>query len=304
MKIQKVCLNCGLVFEAWPYNAQTRKYCSPRCRHEYLSVTLMCAICGSAFTVPRCREKKAKYCSKDCANVGQALVRGDPWSKGKTKGTDPRLAHTSELMEERWQDEEYRQSHSGENHHMYGKHHTEEAIGKMRDARAQQGTSDAMLTALAEHRGWGRGLTKADHPAIARRAKTLSKLYKGKKNPAHSRRMKDYYRQHPEKHLNRILAQRGHETSIERAMRKALERHKLSFEAQYPIGSRFADFAFPEAKFVVEVDGEYWHTPGRDAIRDAELKDAGWQVLHFSETDVNSHLDICVATILEKIIGR
>jgi len=208
----------------------------------------------------------------------------------------------SRLTTERWADEAYHEQHSGEKHHMYGQYHTKEARQKMREARAEQEVTPAMLAALENGRIWCKGLTKSDHPAIARRAKTLSRLYKGKKNLAHSKRMKRYYRKHPDKHPNRIMAKKGYETSIERLLRLAMEKCDLSFEIQHPVGSRIVDFAFPDLHLAIEADGEHWHTAEQDKNRDEELATEGWAVIHFSESEIREDPHQCASTVLDKLL--
>lgn len=50
---------------------------------------------------------------------------------------------------------------------------------------------------------------------------------------------------------------------------------------QYPVLRYFADFANPDEKVVVEVDGKEWHDPEADAVRDKEMQKAGWHVYRF-----------------------
>jgi very-short-patch-repair endonuclease len=60
---------------------------------------------------------------------------------------------------------------------------------------------------------------------------------------------------------------------------------------QHVIGPFVADFAFPDAKLVVECDGVYWHNrpqqKAKDRKRNYYLRSNGWTVLRFSEIDIN-----------------
>ncbi len=47
---------------------------------------------------------------------------------------------------------------------------------------------------------------------------------------------------------------------------------------QYPIGRFFADFANPRKKIVIECDGKAFHSPEKDAPRDAWMISQGWRV--------------------------
>jgi very-short-patch-repair endonuclease len=68
------------------------------------------------------------------------------------------------------------------------------------------------------------------------------------------------------------------------------------------------DFAWPEAKLAVEVDGYRWHS-GRqqwqsDLERQNALAEVGWLVLRFSWYDVVSRPDYVIRTILETYRDR
>ena len=78
----------------------------------------------------------------------------------------------------------------------------------------------------------------------------------------------------------------------------------VRWEFQKPIGPFFADFAIPACKLVVEVDGGY-HTEimqqHRDASRTRYLEDAGWQVLRFTNEEVNDKLVSVMLAISHQI---
>jgi hypothetical protein len=53
------------------------------------------------------------------------------------------------------------------------------------------------------------------------------------------------------------------------------------FYPQYPVGRFFVDFANPVAKVALECDGAEFHNAAKDASRDIELRDMGWEVYRF-----------------------
>ena len=61
---------------------------------------------------------------------------------------------------------------------------------------------------------------------------------------------------------------------------------------QYRIGRYWVDFYLPEFNAVVECDGEYWHSSEeakrRDAVRDKEIKRAGFSVIRVSGKSIRS----------------
>jgi hypothetical protein len=103
----------------------------------------------------------------------------------------------------------------------------------------------------------------------------------------------------------------GEPTSIERAMRGALDGAGVAYVFQFPIFStlglkRFVcDFVIPAAMLVVECDGDYWHSkPGaksRDKRRDAYLRACGYTVLRFSETEIERDVAACVQSVLSRL---
>ena len=75
-------------------------------------------------------------------------------------------------------------------------------------------------------------------------------------------------------------------TPIEREMYRRLTGSRLKPRCQFPVGPYRIDFAFPEAKVAVEVDGSRWHRDKeRDASRDRELESLGWKVIRITGSD-------------------
>ena len=90
----------------------------------------------------------------------------------------------------------------------------------------------------------------------------------------------------------------NHMTPIEHAVWCEIRYHGLPFYLQYPVGRRFVDFGDPVKQIAIEVDGAAYHTPRKDAIRDAELFAHGWGVLHISGRDAFLEENI-LAPVLE-----
>lgn len=79
----------------------------------------------------------------------------------------------------------------------------------------------------------------------------------------------------------------------------------LGFRRQVPIAGYIVDFACPEHKLVVEIDGPS-HTFDqrieRDQVRDQTLAALGWMVLRFTNEDVLNDLDdVCIHIL--RVIG-
>jgi very-short-patch-repair endonuclease len=68
----------------------------------------------------------------------------------------------------------------------------------------------------------------------------------------------------------------------------------MKFRRQHPVGPWITDFACPELKLVIELDGDTLGTPEQqacDARRTAFLQSEGWTVLRFWNADVLESLE-------------
>jgi very-short-patch-repair endonuclease len=75
----------------------------------------------------------------------------------------------------------------------------------------------------------------------------------------------------------------------------------FKFRRQYSVRSYVADFYCPEAKLIVELDGESHHGRERyDADRTRELREEGFRVVRFVNTDVFENLDRVLEAILSE----
>ena len=102
-------------------------------------------------------------------------------------------------------------------------------------------------------------------------------------------------------------------TDAELKLWNALRAHRLmglGFRRQYPFGRYILDFACPEHKLVVEVDGSQ-HGEAQatyDAARTTALQADGWTVLRFWNDDVLNDIEgVCqhiLATIAEMSHAR
>lgn len=104
---------------------------------------------------------------------------------------------------------------------------------------------------------------------------------------------------------------RGFDSKWERRVFEALQARGLDPQPQYPVGSRFLDFAlFHEAvRLDLEIDGRKWHMGAggerkvADRIRDRELIAKGWKVRRFWVDELAADMEGCV-DIIERDLGR
>lgn len=91
------------------------------------------------------------------------------------------------------------------------------------------------------------------------------------------------------------------ETSLERAMKQALQTRGVVFHEQYRIGRYIADFAIPSMRVVIECDGPH-HRQTRqtrkDARRDAFMRNLGWRVYRFTTKQLRTNALNCLDHVL------
>ncbi|HXE29726.1 MAG TPA: DUF559 domain-containing protein [Stellaceae bacterium] len=92
----------------------------------------------------------------------------------------------------------------------------------------------------------------------------------------------------------------GPEHILWRALRERLPLYK--FRRQHPIGNRIADFACPEKKLVIELDGsQHANELAADDKRTAELAAHGYRVIRFWNNDVTENLVSVLDTIYREL---
>ena len=101
----------------------------------------------------------------------------------------------------------------------------------------------------------------------------------------------------PAGNRTRAKSMRRKMTDAELKLWNELRAHRLmglGFRRQFPIGRYLADFACPERKIIVEVDGSQ-HAEEKqsaaDAVRSAELDKDGWTVLRFWNDEILRDID-------------
>jgi very-short-patch-repair endonuclease len=101
------------------------------------------------------------------------------------------------------------------------------------------------------------------------------------------------------------LAQSLRKTKVpaETLLWKVLRNRTLAgfkFRRQHPIGPYVADFACVAYKLIVEVDGVSHLEPKNDQVRSTFLKEAGWWVLRFWNTEIYDDLEAVQEAIYRK----
>ena len=101
----------------------------------------------------------------------------------------------------------------------------------------------------------------------------------------------------PAGNRKRAKSMRRRMTDAELKLWNELRAHRLmglGFRRQFPIGRYIADFACPEKKIIVEVDGSQ-HAEEKqsaaDAVRSVKLEKDGWTILRFWNDDILRDID-------------
>ena len=128
-----------------------------------------------------------------------------------------------------------------------------------------------------------------------------------------------------QRHKN-MQAIRSKDTKIEILLRKALWHEGIRYRKNYKVCSCHPDIVITKYKIAVFCDGEFWHGKSmerydvttnvkywhekikrnveRDLENTIELRDNGWIVLRFWETEIEKHLADCVAEVQRCIDAR
>jgi very-short-patch-repair endonuclease len=104
-------------------------------------------------------------------------------------------------------------------------------------------------------------------------------------------------------HASRL---RKEQTDVERALWLKVRDRRLDgfkFRRQATVGPYVADFLCVEAMLIVELDGGQ-HNEETDARRTAFLKESGYRVLRFWNSDVADNMDGVLMTVLEALHQR
>ena len=75
------------------------------------------------------------------------------------------------------------------------------------------------------------------------------------------------------------------------------------FRRQFPVGRYIADFACPEARTIIELDGGQHNGSIRDEDRDSFLRAEGFTVLRFWNNDVLTDTDAVLQAIAHALTG-
>lgn len=117
--------------------------------------------------------------------------------------------------------------------------------------------------------------------------------------------------ENPGEDLRQMLLKSGFffQSPLEKTFWQAATCLYPSLTPQFPIGPYYADFALPEDKLAIEIDGQEFHASKeqrtRDAKRDRFFMEQGWRVARFTGTEIFKDVHKCVKDVLRLVVeGR
>jgi very-short-patch-repair endonuclease len=114
-----------------------------------------------------------------------------------------------------------------------------------------------------------------------------------------------HVRRSSQKATARARSSRKNQTRSEGLLWSVLRANQLCglrFRRQHPIGPWITDFACPEKRFVVEIDGGYHDaTVAEDIRRQEHLQQHGWTVIRFSDKDVEEDVEVVLRAIAREL---
>lgn len=125
-----------------------------------------------------------------------------------------------------------------------------------------------------------------------------------------------------QRHKN-MAAIKSKDTKIEVVLRKALWHKGIRYRKNMKVLNCRPDIVLTKYKIAIFCDGDFWHGKimetrevatntkfwnekikrniERDLENTIELRDNGWTVLRFWETDIKKNLDMCVEAVLREV---
>lgn len=272
-------------------------------RKKIVTEPKTCLYCKKEFNRPKNEVikiwLKRKYCSRECSFKGKTT-----WNKGLTKNDHDSIMRYSIKMGD------IAKGRTAWNKGLTKETHPSiKIIGeKISETQKGRAINDAQRAALLLGRTWCKGLTKDDDERIAIRAVGTSKALTGRKNPDHSKRMKKYFKENPDKHINAKLAKKSKGngyTYIEKLLCEYLAEINVCAKFNHRVGSKWVDFAVVDKMIAIEADGEFWHSDiEKEKKRDSYLKERGWEVLHITGSDIVKNPPKCKEMILSALSER
>lgn len=257
-----------------------------------------CEICGKEYSTVNSKNKHRRkkhpdyipscicvYCSKDCKipagkGIHERICKLNPDRKPLLNNGNPNIKFVSHkapygTWKCKWCDKEVIFNTRNELQKHLKENHPERAV----------------------HGAWNKGLTAETDIRIAKSRETLKEGYKsgrnvsaqkGKSHTAEQKKLisesrRKYLLEHPEKVPYVLNHHSKGDSYPEKYFKAVFDNAEIDYSQNYYSNGYFLDFAWPDIKVYIEIDGEQHYVDHRivehDKIRTQRLHELGWRLL-------------------------
>lgn len=162
-------------------------------------------------------------------------------------------------------------------------------------------STDLFRQAREEGKFKPRTTSESGKLAVKTGRKDCGKCWTEERRKKQSERKIQLYKNHPEKHPNRKLANNRAKISYPEQLAYCyFKENNIKFEHQVQIGKYFADFVVD--KLVIEIDGSQWHQDiEREKTRDEFILNEGYKIVHIPASNVLENLNNLFETTIVDI---
>ena len=259
--------------------------------HRLMVMATPCLGCGKP--IPCC-STEPKYCSQKCNSKLSVKAASDTWQDPIVRAR--RSKQVSDTLRYQYdvgiRNGKEITAAAHEKIRMLikaGKFHAQTAEHKAKLLKSRL-ESKKFWWAITEGRRGENNPVHRQTLETKRRYKAKMRAYR-KNNPEKIFNLAQYVLDHPEKHVNRLLANEV-ASKPQRLLFERVRTLDKSAELNFPVKVkkvgrgqlRFVDVALPGHKIALEYDGSYWHKNVRgDRQRDKQLRLEGWIVLRYKD---------------------
>lgn len=250
----------------------------------------ICEVCGQEFDQPKDIKKSTRFCCEHCRRV--YIGRKSVQAKKEAGTFYSQLQNAVQHLKQhrkldivpgtcRFCGKECHNQNSLRNHERLCKQNP--------DHMTIQHTKN-WYYAMEGHAAWNKGLTKETDERVKHMGETISQGYASgrivrvttmqRRKRLSAARLK-YIEEHPD--TNPYLLRKRNANTAELFFEQVFIKNSIEHVREYYILGYFLDFAFPQYKCYLEVDGEqhYWNEKQvqHDIIRTSRLTDVGWKCI-------------------------